>query len=141
MKQTRFLFRRQPVLRRVQCIVAVVIAVMITACSSSDGTPQSLTLPVTPVISARQSWAVVRGAYVRVLSEPSSGASIEGHLRRGAILQVHGRTRFLDTVDGQRDHWYSVSTEEISGWMFASYVDTYATRSLAETASRALREP
>jgi len=96
-------------------------------------------MPATPVITSRDSWAVVRGAYVRILQEPQVQASIQGHVRRGAILQIENRTAHLETVDGQQDRWLEVHGEDVSGWIFGAYVDSYATRELAETAARALR--
>ena len=107
------------------------------ACSRSSS--YDVEMPATPVITSRDSWAVVRGAYVRILQEPQTEAPIQGHVRRGAILQIENRTAYLETVDGQQDRWLAVHGEDVSGWIFGAYVDSYATRELAETAARVLR--
>lgn len=107
-------------------------------CARSDA-PVSVELPSTPVVSARPAWAVVRGVYVRILSEPAAGSSIEGHVRRGAVLRVHSRTPFTDVADGVRDHWYSVSTPEFSGWVFGAVLETFPSEALARSAAEAMR--
>ncbi len=104
-------------------------------------TPTGVDLPPTPVVSARPAWAVVRGAYVQILSQPTGEAEIEGHVRRGAVLRVHSRTPFTTSVDGVRNHWYAVSTAEFSGWMFGAFIDTYASEAVARSAAEAIRSP
>ena len=127
-------FSRQAALRMLPLLV-----VQLAVTAGCDRGADPVELPPTPVVSARESWAVVRRAYVRIQGEPAVGSSIQGHVRRGAILAVIERTPFLDTVDGQRDHWLSVAGDEISGWVFGAYVDTYTTVEQAQTASRVLR--
>ncbi|TVR03930.1 MAG: hypothetical protein EA403_05895 [Spirochaetaceae bacterium] len=121
-------------------LLVAVLALLLGACGRGE-TPAVVELPPTPVVSARLEWAVVRSVYVQILSEPSAGAEIEGHVRRGAVLRVHSRTPFTATVDGVRNHWYSVSTAEFSGWVFGAVIDTYATEAVARSASEAMRLP
>ena len=120
-------------------LVAAVV-VLLGACGREE-TPVVVDLPPTPVVSARPEWAVVRGAYVQILAEPSAGAAIEGHVRRGAVLRVHSRTPFTAAVDGTRNHWYAVSTVDFSGWVFGTVIDTYAAEAVARSASEAMRSP
>ena len=103
--------------------------------------PAGVDLPPTPVVSTRPAWAVVRGAYVQILSQSSADAAIEGHVRRGAVLRVHSRTPFTSSVDGVRNHWYAVSTVEFSGWVFGAFIDTYANEAVARSAAEAMRSP
>lgn len=116
------------------------VALLLVGCGRG-GTPTGVDLPPTPVVSARPAWAVVRGAYVQILSQPSVEAEIEGHVRRGAVLRVHSRTPFTTAVDGVRNHWYAVSTAEFSGWMFGAFIDTYASEAVARSAAEAMRSP
>ncbi|TVQ40971.1 MAG: hypothetical protein EA384_01505 [Spirochaetaceae bacterium] len=113
-----------------------VLSVAASCGGEADG---RLELPATPVISARESWVVVRSAYVQLMQEPAADAAIRGHVRRGAILAIDDRTPYLDTVDGQSDHWLAVRDDELFGWVFAAYVDGYSTRAQAETAAALLR--
>lgn len=140
-KRDRSLLIATPVGRRsgrIPLLPALLFAAL-AALAGCDGGADTVELPPTPVISARESWAVVRGAYVRVQDEPATGSAIQGHVRRGVVLAITERTPFPDTVDGQRDYWLAVCSEEISGWVFGAYVETFTTYDQAETAARALR--
>ena len=125
--------------QRTQPLLLPLLVMILAALTGCDRGADPVEFPPTPVISARESWAVVRGAYVRIQSEPSAGSAIQGHVRRGAILAVSERTPFLDTVGGQRNHWLAIVGDEISGWIFGAFVETYTTFEQAQTAARSLR--
>ena len=118
-------------------VVAIIVLSAYSSCGRDAG--DSPELPATPVISTRESWAVVRNAYVRVLEEPAADAQIRGHVRRGVILAIEDRTPYLDKVDGQSGRWLAVRGQDVSGWIFGAYVDGYTTRAQAETAAGLLR--
>jgi SH3 domain-containing protein len=122
----------QRILTRLAALCLLVLA--LGACSRTSE-EASVSLPVTPVISARPQWAVAADVYVRIREEPSIDSPIEGHLRTGDVVEIVSIT--TRSIEGERgrDTWYEVAGAEISGWILGSSLDFYESRARALNAS------
>ena len=116
--------------------VATLLFATVVACAREDSTP-NLSLPETPVLSARESWGVAEQAYVRVYAAADDEAGVVGHLRSGVVSEI--TARIVSPVGGGRDGWVQVRREDLSGWVRRGEIELFDTRERAENASRAIR--
>ncbi len=107
------------------CIVLGAVA-FLGACS--DRTP-SLTLPETPVLSGRGSYALVEAEYTRLFDRPDRDAVILSHGRRGDVLRVVGRTANL--------RWVEVDAPDMRGWIVMEDLVLFSSREQALNARHA----
>ncbi|MCG8481011.1 MAG: hypothetical protein MI724_18100 [Spirochaetales bacterium] len=107
------------------CVVAAAVG-LLGACSERAA---SLTLPETPVLSGRGSYALVEAEYTRLFERPDRSASILSHGRRGDVLRVVGRTADLRMVE--------VDAPAGRGWITAEDLVLFASREQALNARHA----
>ncbi len=100
--------------------------------------PEKITLPPTPVLSIRSSWAVVKSPFLRVREEPFADAKILTHVRRGAVLEISSRTERKETVENDSSYWYNINYEGLRGWVFGSYIEVLDSQSKAREYSAGL---
>ncbi|TVR87549.1 MAG: hypothetical protein EA428_12975 [Spirochaetaceae bacterium] len=115
----------------------LMIVALLSACAASDG-GNELEMPVTPVISVRESFAVVEQAYSPLHQDAEPSSSILAQMRRGSIVEIVGRTANREQLDGRLERWYRVRYVESEGWTFGGWIAVFETRGQAENYSRAL---
>jgi uncharacterized protein YgiM (DUF1202 family) len=108
------------------------------ACGRS-GSAERVTLPPTPVLSIRSTWAVVKSPLLRVREEPSSQATVLSHIRMGAVMEVLTRADKEETVENETAYWYRIDYQGLKGWVFGSYIELFDSRSKAEKFSSTLQ--
>lgn len=95
-----------------------------------------MTLPPTPVVALRPTWAVIVEPYLRLRSEPQTDAPIAGHLRRGDVARIAAIGTAVAQVDGERHLWYRLETEGASGWTLDGALESFASEHRARNAAR-----
>ncbi len=108
------------------------------ACGRS-GSSERVTLPPTPVLSIRSTWAVVKSPLLRVRDGPSNQATVLSHIRMGAVMEVMMRGDKEDTVENESAYWYRVDYEGLKGWVFGSYLELFDSRAKADKFSASLQ--
>jgi uncharacterized protein YgiM (DUF1202 family) len=98
-----------------------------------------VTLPPTPVLSIRSTWAVVKSPLLRVREEPSSQATVLSHVRLGAVMEVLTRADKEQTVENESAYWYRIDYQGLKGWVFGSYIEVFDSRSKADKFSSTLK--
>jgi len=100
--------------------------------------PEKITLPPTPVLSIRSSWAVVKSPFLRVREEPFTDAKILTHVRRGAVLEIISHTERKETLENDSSYWYNINYEGLRGWVFGSNIEVLDSKSKARDYSAGL---
>jgi len=108
------------------------------ACTRS-GTSERVTLPPTPVLSIRSTWAVVKSPLLRVREGPSNQATVLSHIRLGAVMEVMTRGDKEDTVENESAYWYRIDYQGLKGWVFGSYIELFDSRGKADKFSSSLQ--
>lgn len=117
--------------------VAGILAMMLGGCSRG-GDEERIRLPPTPVVALRPTWAVVTVPYLRLRTEPSVGAAIAGHLRRGDVAFIAAIDTSIARVDGDRHLWYLLERDGRSGWALDLAVESFGSEERARNAARLL---
>ena len=120
------------------CLLGALALVALVGCGRS-GSSERVTLPPTPVLSIRSTWAVVRSPLLRVREEPSSQATVLSHIRMGAVMEVLTRADKEDTVENESAFWYRIDYQGLKGWVFGSYIELFDSRSKADKFSSTLQ--
>ena len=120
------------------CLLGALVLVALVGCGRS-GSSERVTLPPTPVLSIRSTWAVVRSPLLRVREEPSSQATVLSHIRMGAVMEVLTRADKEDTVENESAFWYRIDYQGLKGWVFGSYIELFDSRSKADKFSSTLQ--
>lgn len=115
------------------CVLAALVS-----CARS-GTAEKVTLPPTPVLSIRSTWAVVKSPLLRVRDQPSSQATVLSHVRLGAVMEVLMRSDKEETIEDETAYWFRVDYQGLKGWVFGSYVEVFDSRSKADTYAAGLK--
>lgn len=113
------------------------LALSLSACSCGFGR-KGPELPPNPVLGIDSRWGAVTDAYVRVKSEPSSGAEDIAYLRKADIVEVVSRAIGKDCLSEETGHWYGIKTGKTVGWIYSGYVAVYDSREKAQLASRTM---
>ena len=100
---------------------------------------ERVTLPPTPVLSIRSTWAVVKSPLLRVRSDPSNQATVLSHIRMGAVMEVLTRADKEDTVEAETAYWYRIDYQGLKGWVFGSYIEMFDSRAKADKFSATLQ--
>lgn len=118
--------------RVTQCaaLVAAVLAIL-AACSRSSGA-ERVSLPPTPVLSIRSTWAVAKSPLLRVRDQPSSQGTVLSHIRLGAIMEILTRSDKEDTVENESAYWFRIDYQGLKGWVFGTYLEVFETRAKAD---------
>ncbi len=98
-----------------------------------------MTLPPTPVLSIRSTWAVVKSPLLRVREGPSNQATVLSHIRLGAVVEVLTRGDKEETVENESAYWYRVDYQGLKGWVFGSYIELFDSRTKADKFSATLQ--
>jgi hypothetical protein len=101
------------------------------ACGAGRGSDR-VSLPPTPVLSVRSSWAVVKSPLLRVREQPSGQATVLSHIRLGAVMEVLSRSDAEDTIEDEKAYWYRVDYDGLKGWVFGAYVEVFDARAKAD---------
>jgi hypothetical protein len=104
-----------------------------------SGSSERVTLPPTPVLSIRSTWAVVKSPLLRVREEPSSQATVLSHIRMGAVMEVLTRADKEETVENESAFWYRIDYQGLKGWVFGTYIELFDSRSKADKFSSTLQ--
>ena len=120
------------------CLVAALAAIVLDACGRS-GSSERVTLPPTPVLSIRSTWAVVKSPLLRVREEPTNQGTVLSHIRMGAVMEVLTRSDKEDTVENETAYWYRIDYQGLKGWVFGSYIELFDSRAKADKFSSTLQ--
>ncbi len=91
-----------------------------------------VTLPPTPVLSIRSTWAVVKSPLLRVRQEPSNQATVLSHIRMGSVMEVLTKSDKEETLENETAYWYRIDYQGLKGWVFGSYIALFDSRSKAD---------
>jgi len=98
-----------------------------------------VTLPPTPVLSIRSTWAVVKSPLLRVRDASSNQGTVLSHIRMGAVMEVLTRSDKEDTVESETAYWYRIDYQGLRGWVFGSYIELFDTRAKADKFASSLQ--
>jgi hypothetical protein len=115
------------------------LSVLALVTCSRSGSSERVTLPPTPVLSIRSTWAVVKSPLLRVREEPSGKATVLSHIRLGAVMEVLTRADKEETVENESAYWYRIDYQGLRGWVFGSYIELFDSRSKADKFSSTLQ--
>jgi len=118
-------------------VVLFLVSALLSACGVSDS-DDGLEIPATPVISVRESYAVIEQAYSPLHQDAESGSSILAQMRRGSVVEIVGRTANREQLDGRLERWYRVRYVDSEGWTFGGWIAVFETRGRAENYARTL---
>ena len=113
-------------------------ALIILSCGGSGG-GEHVSLPPTPVLSIRSTWAVVKSPLLRVREEPTSSSVVLSHVRMAALVEVLTKSDKVDTVERESNYWYRVDYQGLKGWVFGSYIEIFDSRAKAQQFSATLK--
>lgn len=126
---------------RLRRLVALAALVVLSFSACSRGAEETgIDLPPTPVVALRPTWAVVTVPYLRLRTEPSAGAPIAGHLRRGEVAAIAAIDTSVARLDGDRHYWYRLERDGLVGWALDNAVESYGSEDRARNAARLLEE-
>lgn len=121
-------------------LAALAVAMLASAVSCGrGGSAERVTLPPTPVLSVRSSWAVVKSPLLRVRDQPSSQSTVLSHIRLGAVMEILTRSDKEDTVENETAYWYRIDYKGLKGWVFGSYVEMFDSRTKADAYAATLK--
>ncbi len=112
--------------------------IVLASCGRS-GSAERVSLPPTPVLSIRSTWAVVKSPLLRVREQPSSQSTVLSHIRLGAVMEVLTKSEKEDTVESESAYWYRIDYQGLKGWVFGTYVEVFDSRAKADTYSASLK--
>jgi SH3 domain-containing protein len=126
--------RRQLARIALCCAFAAVLA----SCGRS-GSAEKVSLPPTPVLSIRSTWAVVKSPLLRVRDQPSSQGTLLSHIRLGAVMEILSRSDKEDTIENETAYWFRIDYQGLKGWVFGAYVEVFETRDKADAYAAGLK--
>ena len=119
----------------VRAAVVLVVSLLLSGCGNSD-VGNELQIPATPVISARESYAVIEQAYSPLHQDAESDSSILAQMRRGSVVEIIGRTANHQQLDGRLERWYRIRYFDNEGWTFGGWIAVFQTRGRANNYAR-----
>jgi uncharacterized protein YgiM (DUF1202 family) len=117
---------------------ASLTVLLLLSCGGSGG-GERVSLPPTPVLSVRSTWAVVKSPLLRVREEPSNSAVVLSHVRMSSLVEVLTKSDKMDTVERESNYWYRVDYQGLKGWVFGSYIEIFDSRAKAQQYSSTLK--
>lgn len=135
----RSLLVEKPVRRGFLLLLLCAFALSSVAGCRRAGSSERVTLPPTPVLSIRSTWAVVKSPLLRVRAEPSNQAAVLSHVRLGAVMEVLTRADKEESVEHETAYWYRIDYQGLKGWVFGTYIELFETRSKADKFSATLQ--
>lgn len=136
-KKYRSLGLEKP-LRLLLLLLCALSLASLGGCSRS-GSSERVTLPPTPVLSIRSTWAVVKSPLLRVRADPSNQATVLSHIRLGAVMEVLTRADKEEVVENETAYWYRIDYQGLKGWVFGTYIELFDSRSKADKFSATLQ--
>jgi hypothetical protein len=130
--------RPRTALRLLPTALCCAVVVLLAACGRS-GSAEKVSLPPTPVLSIRSTWAVVKSPLLRVRDQPSSQGTLLSHIRLGAVMEILSRSDKEDTIENETAYWFRIDYQGLKGWVFAAYVEVFDTRDKADTYAAGLK--
>lgn len=118
-------------------ILALAVALLVS-CGRSGAT-ERVSLPPTPVLSIRSTWAVVKSPLLRVREEPTNQATVLSHIRLGAVIEVLTKSDKEDVVENEPAFWYRIDYQGLKGWVFGTYIEIFDSRSKADQYAAKIR--
>ena len=112
-------------------LASMCVTIAIVSCGRSGG-GERVSLPPTPVLTIRSTWAVVKSPLLRVREEPSNTAVVLSHVRLAALVEVLTKSDKTDTVERETNYWYRVDYQGLKGWVFGSYIEIFDSRAKAQ---------
>ena len=101
------------------------------SCARGGG-QEKISLPPTPVLSIRSTWAVVKSPLLRIREEPTNKATVLSHIRMGTVVEIIAKSDREETIENEVSYWFRINYEGLKGWVFGSYLEIYDSRSKAE---------
>jgi len=132
-------FRRAASLCRGAATVFVCGAALVLGACGPSGGSERVTLPPTPVLSIRSTWAVVKSPLLRVRDAASNQSTVLSHIRMGAVMEVLTRGDKEDSVESETAYWYRIDYQGLKGWVFGSYIELFDTRAKADKFASSLQ--
>ncbi len=123
-------------LMRIAALCAAALAA--ASCGRSSGA-ERVSLPPTPVLSIRSTWAVVKSPLLRVRDQATGQAAVLAHIRMGSVVEVISKSDKQDTVENDTSFWYRVNYEGLKGWVFGSYISIFDSRAKADAFAASLK--
>jgi hypothetical protein len=136
--ETRWNYRCMRKAFSTRIAVGAMLALGLASCSR-DRLPDHVSLPPTPVLSIRTSWAVVTSPLLRIREQPSNKSPVIQHVRMGAVVEVIAKSDAEDEVENETGYWYRINYDGLKGWVFGSYVAIYDSRSRADAEAAKLQ--
>jgi len=116
-------------------LLTIIFLSLLFSCSRQEEMPE-IVLPSTPIMTGTKSWGVVNVSYLKINKEPDNDQHIVTTLRKGDLVQIE-RVHYL--VKGYTSTlWFYISKDKLKGWVQESFLDSYATKDKALTASQKL---
>lgn len=84
-------------------------------------------------IQQAESYHYVFGDSVNVRRNPSKLSEKTGVLAIGQRIRLETRSEKVDTINGIKNYWYKIRTEELTGWIFGGFIAQQAFGSLSDT--------
>ncbi|HTZ52338.1 MAG TPA: SH3 domain-containing protein [Spirochaetia bacterium] len=137
-KRARSSGRTASLCRGAAAVLVFGAALVLGACGRSGGS-ERVTLPPTPVLSVRSTWAVVKSPLLRVRDTASNQGTVLSHIRMGAVMEVLTRGDKEDSVESETGYWYRIDYQGLRGWVFGSYIELFDTRAKADKFSASLQ--
>ena len=119
-------------------LAASALTLAMAACSRGAGA-ERVSLPPTPVLSIRSTWAVVKSPLLRVREQPSNQSTVLSHIRMGTVVEVLSKSDKEDTLENEVAFWYRVNYEGLTGWVFGSYIELFDSRTKADAYAEKLK--
>jgi len=135
----RFIDIEKPMRTTVSLLLLFALAMVSLGSCGRSGSSERVTLPPTPVLSIRSTWAVVKSPLLRVRADPSNSATVLSHIRLGAVMEVLTRADREEIVENETAYWYRIDYQGLKGWVFGTYIDLFDSRSKADKFSATLK--
>ena len=129
----------KPATTTLSLVILCVLALAGLGGCGRSGSSERVTLPPTPVLSIRSTWAVVKSPLLRVRGDPTSQGTVLSHIRMGAVMEVLTRADKEDTVESETAYWYRIDYQGLKGWVFGSYIELFDSRAKADKFSATLQ--
>jgi uncharacterized protein YgiM (DUF1202 family) len=120
-------------------VAVIVLAVVALGSCGRSGATERVSLPPTPVLSIRSTWAVVKSPLLRVREEPTNQSVVLSHIRMGAVIEVLTKSDKEETVENEPAFWYRIDYQGLKGWVFGTYIEIFDSRSKADQYAARIR--